>query len=889
IFSDSGDTATAQAWFKGIEHIDQTEHVEPLWIPYIFSGMPIFGALIFPREVNYIQQYVVLPIAKVLFFGVDMAWMIIPFLVIGASMYLLARQLAFTPIPSLLAAITFMLNPYAVGLPETGHGSKLIVLSYIPLLFLLTYNLFQRRDLLTIGLLAAAVGTMLLARHPQMAFYGLLVIDSYFGYEIILDLREAPLTGLRNAGLFVLALAIGFAIYAYQYLPTQEYSQYSIRGGEAGAGGLSYDYATSWSFHPFELMNYLIPSFFGLADQMYWGWMPFTNSTLYIGIAPLFLGIMAVIHRRNRITWFLALLSAVLFLLSFGKHFGLLYDVMFRYFPLFNKFRVPVMILHLIPFTFGLLAAYGFSFVSEMPQQGKEPELMKMQKRLRNIITVIGVLLIVGLVFNDGLYSFLSSFMFEKEGEMTLLRSQYGVQASQAMAQLKKLRFDLFWKDYIKFAIIAGATLGLVIAYLKRKLRLTTFGFVLLAILIVDLVILDGRYINPKPNTSIVDHFQADEAIQKLQSESDTTLFRVYPLGRLDEENRMMYFWLQDVQGYSPAKLKIYQDMRDSCLNRGNRSVINMLNIKYILTEGKSKDGSPQTVVQQNPAYLPRMWFVDSTVVVRSKAEIFNLLNSAEWNPGTTAILEKELPSKFSRSGADNVTMTKYGSREIALKTTTANNALLVLSEIYYPAGWKAFIDGTETEIFKTNYILRSVLVPAGSHIVEFRFDPPIYYLGFSITQGAWGVTAILTRGPRKHPRLPSEHCAPGLRAIAGPKIRRSAAPQNSSIDGTWREFPTRRLKEKGRLSVPFGTIIFDPQCLHLFHQCTVAAADSFDPLHPFLHRRFGEIGALLHFLQNSRAFILLLETPDRPVDVLVFLQDDPDQLIHLLLFYFNK
>ena len=777
IFSDSGDTAAAQAWFKAIGHIDQTEHVEPLWIPYIFSGMPVFGALIFPREVNYFHAYVVLPIAKILFFGVDMAWLIIPFLIIGASMYLLARQLKFTPIPSFLAAITFMLNPYAVGLPETGHGSKLIVLSYIPLLFLLTYNLLQRRDLLSVGLLGASVGTMLLNRHPQMAFYGLLVIGSYFVYEIILDLKSSPVTALKKAALFVLALAIGFAIYAYQYLPTQEYAQYSIRGGEAGAGGLSYEYATSWSFHPFELMNYLIPSFFGFATDMYWGWMPFTNSTLYIGIVPLFLGIMAVIHRRNRITWFLAILSAILFLLSFGKHFGLLYDIMFRYLPLFNKFRVPVMILHLIPFTFGILAAYGFTYVSELSQPGKEPEVMKLQKRMRNAITVLGALLLLGLIFNDAVYNFLSSFMFAKEGEVIQLRAQYGARAAQVIAYFKKARFDLFWHDYIKFAIIASATLGLIIAYLKRKVQLTTFGFGLIVILIVDLWILDGRYINPKPNTSLTEHFQADAAIQKLQAESDTSLFRVFPLGNLDEDNRMMYFLLHDAQGYSPAKLKIYQDMRDSCLNRGNRSVFGMLNIKYILTEGKSKDGSPQTVVQPNPGCLPRMWFVDTAVAARSKAEIFDLLNSAEWNPRTTAILEKQLPSTFSRSGPDGVAMTKYGSREITLKTTTANTALLVLSEIYYPAGWKAFIDGTETEIYKTNYILRSVLVPAGRHVVEFRFDPPIYYLGFSITQGAWGLTAILVLAGLA--RLPMVRRRLGLKQKTGEAA--STAPTSSS------------------------------------------------------------------------------------------------------------
>jgi hypothetical protein len=748
IFSDSGDTAAAQAWFKAMEHIDKTEHVEPVWIPYIFSGMPIFGAFIFPREVNYIQQYVVLPVARILFLGIDMYWMIMPFLIIGVAMYFLARQLKFSPLPSMIAAITFMLNPYAVGLPETGHGSKLIVLSYIPLLFLLTHNLFQRRDLLSIGLLGAAVGTMLLCRHPQMAFYGLLVIGCYLLYEIVLDARQQPRAAAVKAGLFLLALGIGFALWGYQYLPAEEYGQYSIRGGgEIGVpGGLSYDYATNWSFHPFEMMNYLLPGFFGLPD-MYWGWMPFTNSILYIGFVPLFLGIIALIYRRNRMTWFLALITALFFLLSFGKHFGLLYDLMFSYFPSFNKFRTPVMILHLVPVTFGILAAYGFTVFSDMVQQSKEPELLRVRNRLRNMIVVIGALLVVGLILNDSVYSFLSSFMFQREGELGELKQRYGTQAQAAIAQFKRMRFDLLWKDYIKFAVIAGASLGLVIACLKRKIGTTTLGMGLIVILFIDLVILDVKYINPKPANAVAEYFGQDPAIQKLQAERDTSLFRVYPVGQLDQQDRgniMMYFGIESVQGYSPAKLKIYQEMRDSCLDRGNRNVIDMLNVKYLIGMQQMQDGSATMVSQFNPGYLPRAWFVDSIVVSHSKGETFGILNSTGWNPGTTAILEKELPTKPSRAGSDAVAIPTSGSRQMVFRTTTAGSALLVISEIYYPAGWKAFVDATETEIYKTNYILRSVLVPPGTHTVEFRFDPPVYALGYTLTQGAWGLTALL-------------------------------------------------------------------------------------------------------------------------------------------------
>ena len=169
-----------------------------------------------------------------------------------------------------------------------------------------------------------------------------------------------------------------------------------------------------------------------------------------------------------------------------------------------------------------------------------------------------------------------------------------------------------------------------------------------------------------------------------------------------------------------------------------------MLNVKYFIGQQRGEDGSVQVVAQLNPDYLPKAWFVDSVVVTRSKAETFVWLNSPTWNPRITALLEKELPTSISRPDSGVVKITKYGSREITFSASTPKTCLLVVSEIYYPAGWKAYIDGSETEIYKTNHILRSVLVPPGSHTVEFRFDPPGYQFGYAVTQSAWGVSIFL-------------------------------------------------------------------------------------------------------------------------------------------------
>ncbi|HLX11895.1 MAG TPA: hypothetical protein VKS81_03700, partial [Bacteroidota bacterium] len=386
-FADSGDTAASMAWGKAIVHLDSVQHSYPLWIPYIFSGMPVFGALMFPIDVNFLNHYLIQLPFRLLFLNAENSWMIVHFFIIGIFAYAFARVLKFGNIPSLFAAMVTMMSPYMIELPSAGHGSKVATLSYIPLVLLLTYQLLQKRNLLYLGLLAAAVGTMLLSDHVQIAYYGLLVIGFFMLYEIILDIKSSQAgAAVKKTSLFALAVILGLAIAAYVYLPTQEYSKYSIRGGgEAGvSAGLDMDYATQWSFHPFEMFNLIIPSTFGFSSQyitdwqgtqqtlpMYWGWMPFTTSTVYIGILPIILCIFALSYRRNRMTIFLTILAAIIFLISFGKFSPFFYQAMFAFFPFFNKFRVPAMILHLLPFVLGLLATYGFSFFYELASDSK--------------------------------------------------------------------------------------------------------------------------------------------------------------------------------------------------------------------------------------------------------------------------------------------------------------------------------------------------------------------------------------------------------------------------------------------------------------------------------------------------------------------------------------
>jgi hypothetical protein len=772
IFSESGDTAAALSWAVAGKHLEETEKIEPQWFPYVFCGMPSFGSLVFiPRNVNYLQT-AIHAVGKLLFLNGEMSWMILHYFLGGVFMFLLLRYWKFTHLVSLMGAVTFMLSPYAIGLAEAGQGSKLMALSYLPIVFLLTQVLFERRDLLSLGLLSCALGTLFLTNHVQMVFYILLLLGLFLLYEIVLDIRTQPVVTIKKAALLGIAFVIGFALSAYVYFSVHEYAQYSIRGAgiTGAAGGLSYDYATGWSFHPFELMNLLIPSFFGFRSPYYWGWMPFTESSVYIGIVPIILAMLALVYRRNRTTIFFAILSAIMFLISFGKHLPILYDLLFNYLPYFNKFRTPVMILHLLPFTFGLLAAYGMAFLLDIQRHATGVNIAKLKKSLLVVLIVIGSILVLGFLVKGTLYDTLSSFMFEREGELAQLQAQYGQRAAQVLEQLKRARFDLFWSGrevqgvgylwngYVRFALLSMAALGLILLHLNRRLKVTLFSSSLVALLTIDLLIIDSNFIHPKPKNALNQELQADETVNFLKS--DTTLYRIFPLGQLFQDDSYMYHLIQSLGGYSPAKIRIYQEMLDSCMYNGwdksfplNMNTTNILNAKYLLSIGRLPedkfkivhvDQAKGLVTSLNPSYLPRAFFVNQVYVARNRSEVFDSLNSPSFNPQLHAILEKEPSPTPVKPDTSSVTVASYQAHEIALEAFTDKPSLLVLSEIYYPPGWKAYVDGKETEIYKTNYVLRSVVVPQGKHIVEFKYYSAMYALGFTMSSLGWGISAIL-------------------------------------------------------------------------------------------------------------------------------------------------
>ncbi|MBN2089089.1 YfhO family protein, partial [candidate division KSB1 bacterium] len=310
--------------------------------------------------------------------------------------------------------------------------------------------------------------------------------------------------------------------------------------------------------------------------------------------------------------------------------------------------------------------------------------------------------------------------------------------------------------DALKMVILLGLAILGFFGFIKKKIGQIGFIALLLLLIIVDLWWVDFKIINDKfeqnqaariPNPT--QYFQSNAIVDFMKQQQENEIFRIYPADTQDH-NWYMYHQIPSIFGYNPAKIKIYQETLEALQLGPNMQ--RMLNTKYVLSNRDlpgyrlvPQFASSRPKVYESLFYLPRAFFVNrDTVISRAgsydahKNQILNFMKSTSFDPGEMAILEEKPPLTIEASGANSVKITDYDIHRIELQASVAKSAHLVLSEIYYPAGWKAYIDGEETKIYKTNYILRSIFLEPGEHKIEFIFNPLMFRLGLWLSIGTF-------------------------------------------------------------------------------------------------------------------------------------------------------
>ena len=158
------------------------------------------------------------------------------------------------------------------------------------------------------------------------------------------------------------------------------------------------------------------------------------------------------------------------------------------------------------------------------------------------------------------------------------------------------------------------------------------------------------------------------------------------------------------------------------------------MNTKYIIASGP---GGKENVAEKNPDALGNAWFVNSCrIVPDADTEITSL---SHFDPKHVALVDARFSSYVkditpSNDTTASIIMTSYQPNDLKYTSRSATQKLAVFSEIYYKDGWDAFIDGKPSEYIRVNYILRGMIIPPGTHTIEFKFEPKAYSIGEKIS-----------------------------------------------------------------------------------------------------------------------------------------------------------
>ena len=747
-----GDKVAADSFRPYFEEAKQ-DGVFPLWIPYLFGGMPSTPSLIGPGPRWW-------DLTTLIWKVIDGVSYILPnrqasiylfrYFLFGLALYLVMRLKGLERSASLIAALAGVFSTFIIVWIMIGHHSKIGAVIFFPILFLLVEKIMERFRWLDALLLVVTIHLLFATRQIQFIFYFFFAVAIYMIYLFVRKLiaKQSVTSLVRAAAILVIALGIAFAMSGDQYLSVLEYNSYSTRGagpivdseqvglssGESKAapeGGLTYDYATNWSFSPEELITFFIPSFYGYGIQeysvnnevytvpTYFGQMPFTDAPQYMGVATLVLAAIGIVYyRKNQYVQGMIVISIIALLISFGKNFSLLYDPMFYYFPYFNKFRVPTMILILVQLSMAIMAGFGVNALIELKKSRLPPGW---KKGFTYSLSGFGILLILALLLRQTV----------QESYFNLIASS----GNRTALQLRDFLFDSMMADWMLSSLIALAVLGVSYAYLYGKVRHAYWVGALVIFVLFDLWRVDAKAMRPAPKQQLERHFTTPDYVNFIQR--DTTLYRVHLLrnGQPQTDNKLAYFQLQNVYGYHAAKMRVYQDLIE-VVGINNEFIWNLLNMKYLISDQVHSDSSLKLVyngemkVMANSEVLPRAFF-SSRYEVAEPLEILRRMREGSFDPREVTFFEEDPaisvdPPETSAS----IEFTEYEIQHFALRVRATGNNLLFLSEVYFPAGWNATVDGRPTPIYKSNYAFRSILIPAGEHTVEFAFEPRMFEIG---------------------------------------------------------------------------------------------------------------------------------------------------------------
>jgi hypothetical protein len=725
-----------------------TMHSEPYWTNSAFGGMPTYqlgakfphdyiGALddalrFLPRPADYLFLY---------FLG----------------FYGLLLVLKIDPLKAFFGAIAFGFSTYLIIILGVGHNAKAHAIAFMPLVVAGFILVFQKKYIWGGLLTLFATALEINANHFQMTYYLLLLLLLLVGYFTFQFIKEKDFKGLGSAfGTLAIAGIFAIGANATNLLATTEYTKFSTRGKSeltfnadgskvTGNSALSRDYITEYSYGIAESFNLVAPRLFGGSNNealgtdssmyqfmisqgvpesqavdyvkgmpTYWGDQPIVAAPAYIGAVVFFLAFLALFIDNRKIKYVFFGGAMIALILSWGKNFPVVTNFFIDYIPMYDKFRAVSSIQVILELCFPVLAIMGLQSFFQLDSNQQKKGLLQ--------TTLFGIGTLVILFFAKGMFNFSGS------GDEYFLKS-YG---PAFVDTLKADRKTMYSADLLRSTFFILLVAGSLWLFIKNKLAQKTTIIVIGLVMIFDLFLVDKKYVSEKDFVSkreVEVPFQATPV--DLEILKDSSNYRVFEINGNLSSARASYFH-KSIGGYHAAKPRRMQQLFDYQIAKNNLEALNFLNVKYLIQT--DKDGKEFPIA--NPDANGNAWFVSQVISVHSADEEMKGLNKLD-SKNVAVINAKDFEVKktaFAKDSLASITLDSYQPNDLKYTSVNANEGLAVFSEMYYKDGWNAYIDGQKAEHLQADYVLRALLIPAGKHTIEFKFEPQVIQTGSSIS-----------------------------------------------------------------------------------------------------------------------------------------------------------
>lgn len=722
---------------------------EALWASRLFSGMPAYlVSFEIPGDItNFLTKVFTLGLphpVNSLFFGM-------------ISMHILLLSFKVRPEFSIPGAIAFAFNTFHIISLDAGHNAKIWAICLIPLILAGIHLTFSGKRLLGLALFAFGLMLQLKFNHLQITYYTLLIVAIYGIAQLIEAIKTKRIPELvQTLLILVLGACLAIGSNLSRFVSVLEYSPFSTRGSsnisstDSPEKGLDKDYAFNWSQGKLETLTLLVPYLYGGASveplpkdskseealreygaqpeqisdfvkngRTYWGDQPGTGGPIYGGAIMIFLFVLGLLFAPKKEKYVFLAVVIISIMLAWGKNLQWFNYAIFDYLPGYNKFRAVTMGLSMALFAIPVLGSLGLEHLF----RSNDNRLI-----VRNLLIAIGSTAGLALLF----WVFAGMFGF---------RGQVDVNFPDWLAEaLQEDRKSIMQSSALKSIIFILLSAGLIWAAFKSKISVQIAGLSIALLLIIDLWTINKKYLNEEafqlsPKDQFFAKSPADEKIL-----ADNTYFRVLNLENPFNDARTSYYF-NSVGGYHGAKMKRYQELIENVISPEIQSFIqkaqegdfdwdglnslNMLNTKYIMA------GKAENAVFQNPKANGIAWFPSNIKQVTTDAEEIRLIGEIDTKMDATV---NEVEFGKVQSGSGRVDLIERKPNELSYSVNAEQGGLVVFSEIYYPKGWQVFINGEESEIIRTNYLLRGIVVPTGESIVKMSFEPDSYYSTKTLT-----------------------------------------------------------------------------------------------------------------------------------------------------------